>query len=126
MVDLIYEELSFQLIGVLYKIHNTLGHGFQEKYYQRAIGKVLDKEKIKYREQVMFPIALDGVNIGRYYVDFVVENKIVLEIKSKSFFSQRDIKQLLGYLKISGIDLGILAAFTSEGVRIKRILRGWE
>lgn len=125
MAKLIHEELSFKVIGILYRIHNTLGSGFQEKYYQKAIRLVLDKEKIKYKEQVMFPIALDGVNIGRYYVDFVIENKIVLEIKSKSFFSQRDIKQVLGYLKKSGIDLGILAAFTSDGVKIKRILRGW-
>jgi len=52
------------------------------------------------------------------------ENKVVLEIKSKSFFSQRDIKQILGYLKRTGLELGILAAFTPEGIKIKRILRG--
>lgn len=122
---LICEELSFKVIGILYKVHNTLGPGFQEKYYQKAISRVLDKEKIPYTEQAKFPIKLDGIDIGRYYVDFIIENKIVLEIKSKSFFSHRDIKQVLGYLKKSGIELGILAAFTSEGVKIKRILRGW-
>ena len=126
MVDkLIHEDLSFRVIGVLYKVYNVLGSGFQEKYYQKAIGRVFDKEKMLYTEQVKFPIKLDGINIGKYYIDFIIENKMVLEIKSKSFFSQRDIKQVLGYLKRSGIDLGILAAFTSEGVKIKRIVRGW-
>ena len=126
MVDkLIHEDLSFRAIGVLYKVYNVLGSGFQEKYYQKAIGRVFDKEKMLYTEQVKFPIKLDGINIGKYYIDFIIENKMVLEIKSKSFFSQRDIKQVLGYLKRSGIDLGILAAFTSEGVKIKRIVRGW-
>jgi GxxExxY protein len=55
-----------------------------------------------------------------------VDHKIALEIKAKSFFSQRDIRQLLGYLKKSGLEVGLLAAFSSEGLKVKRLLRGFQ
>jgi len=124
MVDLIYGELSYKLIGILYRIYNTLGPGFQEKYYQRAISKVLARERITFDEQVKVNLEMNGIKIGRYYIDFVIDNHIVLEIKSKNFFSLKDIKQVLGYLKKTGLEVGILSAFTSDGIKIKRILKG--
>jgi GxxExxY protein len=126
MVEFIHGELSYRVIGILYKIYNTMGSGFQEKYYQKAIRKVLEKERIPFLEQVRMDIDVEGANIGRYYIDFVVDHKIALEIKAKSFFSQRDIRQLLGYLKKSGLEVGLLAAFSSEGLKIKRLLRGFQ
>jgi len=124
MADLVHRELSYRIIGILYKIYNTIGGGLQEKYYQKAMRKVFEKNKIPFLEQVRVDLDLDGVCIGRYYLDFVIDHKIALEIKSKLFFSKRDISQILGYLKKSGLELGILAAFTSEGIKFKRILRG--
>jgi len=102
MADLVHRELSYRIIGILYKIYNTIGGGLQEKYYQKAMRKVFEKNKIPFLEQVRVDLDLDGVCIGRYYLDFVIE----------------------GYLKKSGLELGILAAFTSEGIKFKRILRG--
>ncbi len=124
MDKLIHEELSYKIIGVLYKVYNTIGPGFQEKYYQHALRKVFEKEKVAFLEQVKVNLELDGIKIGRYFLDFIIEGKIVLEIKAKNFFSLKDIKQVLGYLKKSRIKVGILAAMTSDGVKIKRILRG--
>jgi GxxExxY protein len=126
MVDLIYGELSYRVIGILYKIYNAMGAGFQEKYYQRAVRKVLEKEGLPFLEQVRMDIDIEGAQIGRYYIDFVIDHKIALEIKAKSFFSQRDIRQILGYLKKSGLEVGLLAAFSSEGLKIKRLLRGYQ
>ncbi|MCX5750205.1 MAG: GxxExxY protein [Candidatus Saganbacteria bacterium] len=124
MPNLIHGELSYRVVGILYAVHSALGSGFQEKYYQRAIRQILEKEKIPYLEQVRTELIVYGVSIGRYYIDFIIENKIVLEIKAKNYFSQKDIKQVLGYLKKSGLELGILAAFTPDGLKFKRILRG--
>lgn len=123
--ELIHGELSYKLIGILYKIYNTIGGGLQEKYYQRAIKNILSHEKIPYLEQVKIDLTIDGVNIGKYYIDFVIDHKIVLEIKTRLFFSKRDIKQVLGYLKKTGLELGILASFSNDGVKFKRILRGF-
>lgn len=126
MVELIHGELSYKIIGLLYKIYNAMGSGFQEKYYQNAMRKVFEKESIPFLEQVRMEINIEGANIGRYYIDFVVDHKIAIEIKTKSFFSQKDIRQLLGYLKRSGLEVGLLVAFSSEGLKIKRMLRGFQ
>jgi GxxExxY protein len=101
-----------------------MGAGFQEKYYQGAIRKVLEKERIPFLEQVRMDISIEGANIGRYYVDFVIDHKIALEIKARSFFAQKDIRQILGYLKKSGLEVGLLAGFSSDGLKIKRVLKG--
>jgi GxxExxY protein len=126
MVDLIHGELSYRVIGILYKIYNAMGAGFQEKYYQKAIRKVLEKERTPFLEQVRMDIDIEGAQIGRYYIDFVIDHKIALEIKARSFISQRDIRQILGYLKKSGLEVGLLAGFSSEGLKIKRLLRGYQ
>ncbi|MCX5750107.1 MAG: GxxExxY protein [Candidatus Saganbacteria bacterium] len=75
-------------------------------------------------EQVRVEFEWNGTNLGRYYIDFVVENKVVLEIKAKSFFSHKDIRQVLAYLKKTKIEVGLLATFSGEGIKIKRILKG--
>jgi len=124
MAELIHGELSYKLIGLLYKVYNIMGSGLQEKYYQKAIAQVLRKEGIPFLEQVRTDIELGGTILGRYFLDFIIDHKLVLEIKARSYFSKRDIHQVLGYLKKSGLELGILAGFGSEGIKFKRILRG--
>lgn len=122
--NLIHGDLTYQIIGILHKVFNTIGSGFQEKYYQRAIAKVLEKNNIPFLEQVKVNLDINGVSIGRYYIDFVIGHKVVLEIKSKNFFSLKDIKQVLAYLKKANIEVGILASFSQDGVKIKRLLKG--
>jgi len=111
-------------MGILFDVHHSLGGGFQEKYYYKAIKNKLEKTKLPYLEQVRTDLELDGCNLGRYYIDFIVDNKIVLEIKAKQYFTQKDIKQVLAYLKKTGLQLGILASFAREGIKYKRILKG--
>jgi GxxExxY protein len=123
--ELMHAGLTYKIIGILYKVYNTMGPGFQEKYYQRALRKVFTGEGIPFAEQVKVNLDMEGINIGKYYMDFVIDQKVVLEIKSKSFFSHKDIRQVLAYLKASKIEVGILAAFSSEQMKIKRIIRGY-
>lgn len=120
----IHGDLSYKLMGILFTVFKQLGGGYQEKYYQKAIKLKPEEANIPYLEQVRTDLELNGHFIGRYYMDFVIDGKIVLEIKSKCIFNQRDIRQVLGYLKRSQLKLGILANFTNEGVKFKRILRG--
>jgi len=124
MANIIYKELSYKIIGILFKVYNDLGFGFQEKYYTNAIKAVFDKMKISYLEQVRTDLKIKDLYVGRYYLDFIVDNKIVLEIKTKQNFSSQDIRQVLGYLKKTKLELGILASFTREGIKFKRILKG--
>ena len=125
MADLVEKELSYKIVGILYDVYNSLGGGYQEKYYQKAIAKELRENRLAYREQLLVPLSYKNESIGRYFLDFLVEDKIVLEIKSAPKFYARDIKQILSYLNKTGICLGILANFNKKDVQIKRVLRGF-
>ena len=120
--DLIYPEVSYKIIGILFDVYNNLGPGYQEIYYQRAISSVFKKEKFNFREQVGISLDYLGNKIGRYILDFVIGNKIILEIKKGDRFSRKDIEQIYAYLKAKNLKLGILANFTNQGVKFKRIL----
>lgn len=124
MAELLYPELSQNLIGILFDAYNNLGGGYQEKVYQAAIRKELSKNKIKFIEQIGMDLLYKGNKISRYYLDFIIENKIVLELKVTPQFTPKDIMQVLGYLKQTGLELGILVSMNRNGVIYKRILRG--
>jgi len=118
----IHKELSYKIVGVLFEVYNELGYGYQEKYYERAIEKYFIAEKMNFKRQIPYKITAKGEVIGRYYLDFLVEDKIVLEIKKGNYFSKRNIEQVKGYLKITGMKLAILANFTPSGVKYFRVL----
>ena len=120
--DLLYPELSYQIVGILFEVFNELGYQYQEKYYQRAISRSLKQLNIPFSEQIGVPILFKGQRIGRYVFDFLIDGKIVLEIKRGDRFTPQDIKQTVAYLKRSGLKLGILARFSSKGLKFKRII----
>lgn len=120
--DLIYPELSYQIIGILFEIFKQLGSGYQEKYYQRAIAIEFKRCGLKYKEQVSAPLMYKNSKVGNYFLDFLIEDKVVLEIKREKNFSRKNIEQVYGYLKAFKLKLGILANFTKEGLRFKRIV----
>lgn len=120
--DLLFPELSYQLIGVLFDVHNTLGYGYQEKYYQKAIAAALKKIQIPFREQVLVEIKVGNEIIAKGYADFIIDEKIILEIKKGNSFRKNNIDQLYSYLKMTRLNLGILANFTAKGLLYKRIV----
>jgi GxxExxY protein len=99
-----------------------LGYGYQEKYYERAIAKCFKEKNIVFKNQVMYRVKFKGEEIGKYYLDFLVDNKIVLELKKGNHFSKRNIEQVKGYLKVTKKKLAILANFTANDVKFLRIL----
>jgi GxxExxY protein len=101
-----------------------MGGGYQEKYYQKAVKKELYSQRIPFLEQVRTDLNYDGRRIGRYYLDFIIDHKIVLELKTSPGFSAKDTIQVLNYLKQSSLELGILASFNRNNLIYKRILRG--
>jgi GxxExxY protein len=124
MAEIIYPELSYKIVGILYKVYNELGGGYQERIYQSAVRRELIKNGLGFIEQVKVDLFYDGSKLHRYYLDFVVEHKIVLELKVTPRFTPRDIMQVLSYLKQSGLRLGILASLSRNGIFFKRILKG--
>jgi len=120
--DLVDPDLSFKIVGVLFEVYNQLGGGYREKYYQKAISLELRNVGLLFKEQVTIPLIYKSQSIGNNYLDFLIENKIVLEIKSGEYFNRRYIEQIYSYLKETKIKLGILAVFTKTALRYKRIL----
>lgn len=119
---MVYPELSYKIMGAVFEVFNNLGYGYQEKYYQKAIAKIFKILKIQFKEQMPFNIRFKGEIIGRYFLDFLIENKIILELKKETNFRKHHIEQLYGYLKASNLKLGIIVNFTKDGVKFKRIL----
>lgn len=120
--DILYPELSYEIIGILYDVYNELGYGFQEKYYERAIAKEFERKKLKYKKQLHVPLEFKNEKIGDYFLDFLVEDKIVIELKRGDNFSRKNIEQIYAYLKARDLKLGIIAQFTSKGLKFKRIV----
>ena len=106
----------------MFEVYNSLGYGYKEKYYQRAVASVLKDYKLEFREQVPAKIKFKHRIIGRVFFDFLIANKIILEIKKTDRFSKQEINQVHGYLKASSLKLGILAHFTKDDIKYKRIL----
>ena len=120
--DIVHPELSFKLVGVLYNVHKEMGYGFLERYYQKAIASELKKNNINFKEQDKVELIISGEVITSGIVDFIIEDKIILEIKQGNTFLKTNIDQVNSYLKMSKLQLGILANFTSRGLLYKRIL----
>ncbi len=118
----IYPELSYKIVGILFEVWREIGFSHKEKYIQQAIESAFKKNKVSFKREVKTDLKFKDDKIGIYFLDFLVENKIVLEIKRKNYFSKHDIEQVYAHLKVTGLKLGIIAHFTRKGVEFKRIL----
>ena len=120
--DLIYPELSYKLVGLAYNVFNELGHGHLEKIYQKAYAKELKEAGIIFKEQAPYQVIYKEEIIGNNFLDFLIEEKVIIELKRSDFYSKKYIDQVSNYIKVSNLKLAILINFTSNGVRIKRIV----
>jgi len=116
--NLIYPELSYKVAGILFKAHNRLGRYCKEKQYQDAITEIFKQENINFEREKKLPISN---NIGGNQVDFVIEDKILLECKAKPLITKEDYYQMMRYLKATEKRLGLLVNFQRKYLRIKRI-----
>lgn len=119
---LIYPELSYRIVGILFEVYNQLNYGHREKIYQKAVEEILKTKNINFKKEVYYPVKIYDKIISRYFFDFLIDDKIVLEIKVAENFYHKDFNQLLAYLKFKNYKLGILAIFTKSGLKYRRIL----
>ena len=119
---LIYPELSYQLMEILFEVHNKLGTKYQEKHYQRAIEIKLNELNIPYKREAKVDVSFGNEKLGSFFVDFIIAGKIILETKRVWKISQDDIKQVLRYLKATKLKLGIIANFRHKSLESRRIL----
>lgn len=115
--DLIYAEECYKIMGVVFNVFKDLGFGHKESFFQKALAKSFQEKGFEFKEQIKCKLSYKGVDLGFYILDFLLFDKIILEIKQKKFISSKDIDQLYKYLKTTNLKLGIIITFTSDGVR---------
>ncbi len=115
-------ELTAILIGLTFEMYNRLGYGYQEKYYHRAYEQLLKDRGIPYQHEQKAVIQFQNRQIGRYFMDFVVDKNVVIEFKVANDFYLQHTKQVLGYLKATGLKVGLLILITKGGIKVKRIV----
>ena len=108
---LLYEELTEIIIGCFFKVYNTLGYGFLEQVYENALLHELRKSHLQVKKQYPINVFYQGVIVGEYYADVIVNDKIILELKTSESINKAHEAQLLNYLKATGIQLGLLLYF---------------
>ncbi len=119
---LVYKELSYKIVGLLYKTHQELGTFRNEKQYADYFEKLLTKEKIKYVREYRFNDIKYGGNKARCIIDFIIKDKIILEFKTKDFITKADYFQVKRYLVTLNLKLALLINFRQKRLSPKRIL----
>lgn len=119
---LLYENESYKIRGACFKVYNSLGGGIKEKIIERALVHELKSQKINISNQSKIDIFYNNEKIGAYIPDVIVEDKIIIELKSKPFITKEDEKQFWGYLKGSKYQLGFLINFGPQKLIIKRFI----
>lgn len=123
--ELVYEDLTYKINGILFEVHNELGRYRNEEQYGDLIEKRLRERPIQYEREKVLPASFDGERKGRNKIDFVVDDKVILEVKAKAFLEKSDYFQLMRYLDSCDKRLGILVNFRQKHLTPKRVIRGY-
>jgi len=118
--ELLYPELTYKIRGLCMKVYNELGYGLKEKDYEIALRSELIENKMQFSEQLYAPVFYSGKKLRKKYLDFLVENKVVVELKVGLHVTKSDFDQVKGYLKNNNISLGLLVLFTPTEVKFYR------
>jgi GxxExxY protein len=123
MDDITKDELTYKIIGCAMKVHSSLGNGFQEVIYQRCLAIELEKQKLLFARELKMPIYYEDVEVGTRRTDFILENKVMVELKAVIKLEDVHLAQGLNYLQAYKIDKGLLINFGSTSLEVKRLFR---
>ena len=123
--DAYLNSLTEQIIGAAYAVGNTLGYGFLEKVYEKALRHELNKGGLGVSCQQPIKVYYDGVTVGDFFADIVVENEIIVELKAVKKIDGIHLAQCLNYLKATGKRLGLLINFGPSCVEVKRVVNNF-
>lgn len=116
-----YSAITEKIIGCSMKVHSTLGNGFQEVIYQRALKIEMKKQGLSFAREMEMPIFYEGVQIGTRRVDFFVEEKIMVELKAVTQLEKVHLAQALNYLEAYKMEIGLLINFGNTRLEFKRL-----
>ncbi|HLJ54664.1 MAG TPA: GxxExxY protein [Chthonomonadaceae bacterium] len=122
-----HQDLTYRIIGAAMEVHKTLGCGFQEAVYQRALALEMTMRRLEYSREHDMPIYYKGAEVGKRRVDFLVEDVVVVEIKALTDLESVHIAQAVNYLEAFGLPVGLLLNFGAPSLQHRRVLhpRDW-
>jgi GxxExxY protein len=124
MSHLIYKLESYKIIGACMEVHNNLGNGFLEVVYKNALEYEFKKQNIPFKREKEFCVNYqDTILPHKFYADFVVWDKIILEVKNVLQLNSNHLEQTINYLAVSGSRLGIVVNFREKNLEYKRVVR---
>ena len=124
MKKYLYSELTEKIIGLCLDVHRNLGPGFPEKVYHKALELVFSKNDFDYDSEKEFNVMFLNKLVGKFRVDFVINKKVIVEIKAITGDLPEVFKaQVISYLKASGLEVGILINFGNDKLNVKRLAR---
>jgi GxxExxY protein len=121
MEGLRFQEITSNVIGAAFRVHNELGCGFQEVIYQRALALELERAHIAFDREAEMEVYYAGTMIGERRVDFLVDDCVIVELKAVDFLEKVHIAQVRNYLKTFGLEVGLLVNFGSTSLQFKRV-----
>ena len=121
-----FDSLTERVLGAVFEVSNTLGAGFLEKVYERALLKELGLRGIRATAQASFAVTYKGHSVGEYCADILVEDVLVVELKCVERLANEHTAQCLNYLRASGRTLCLLVNFQKPKVQWKRVVHGFE
>lgn len=117
-----YQDLTYKIIGATMEVHSELGPGYNEEIYQKALEIELRNRKIPFEPQKVIEIGFKGNMIGLKVLDFIIDSKVVVEIKALSKLDTNHEAQVISYLKATDCEVGLLINFGAKKLEYKRIL----
>lgn len=121
----ILNKLTQQAIGISINVHNKIGPGFVEKIYCGILSYEFKKAKLKFEREAEIKVKYEGQEFGYQRVDFLIEDKIIIEVKSVPEINNIHQAQLLSYLRTSNIRVGLILNFAKSRLEIKRLVNGF-
>ncbi|MBN1416695.1 MAG: GxxExxY protein [Bacteroidales bacterium] len=115
------EEITYKIIGCAMKVHSTLGNGFQEVIYQRALAIEMEKQGLSFSREHEMTIFYEGINIGTRRVDFFVESLIMVELKALINLEDIHITQAMNYCEAYNLPIALLINFGAKSLEYKRV-----
>lgn len=116
-----HEDLTHKIIGSAMKVHSTLGNGFQEVIYQRALAIEMEKQGLGFKREMEMSIFYDGIDIGTRRVDFFVEDFVMVELKALIKLEEVHLAQAMNYCQAYNLPIGLLINFGAKSLEFKRV-----
>ncbi|MBN1796546.1 MAG: GxxExxY protein [Sedimentisphaerales bacterium] len=120
--NIVYKDLSYKVIELALEVHNELGCGFLEKVYENALMLLLDRENIPARQQAPADVYFQEKVVGQYFADILVDNKLILELKTVDVITNIHKAQVLNYLRATGLRLGLIINFAKPRLAYQRLV----